>query len=265
MSAAHLEAAFEAEIVAHLVAHGWHQGDRTAYRRNLGLDTGELFTFLGATQPENWDKLLALHGGADRAQQRFAKRLADELTSRGTVDVLRRGVTDLGVHVDLLYPEPAHELTPELRELYDANRCTVTRQLPHSESRPERDRPDPVRHRHPGRDRGAQDPDDGSERDRRDPPVPRRPQPDRPDLRVAGAGALGRRHHHRRDDHGADGRHDRLPPVQPRQRRSGAGRRQGQPGQPRGARHGVPVGTGVAAPAPGSTCSRRSRTSRSAP
>jgi hypothetical protein len=33
--------------------------------------------------------------------------------------VLRRGATDLGVHVDLLYPELAHELTPELRELID--------------------------------------------------------------------------------------------------------------------------------------------------
>ncbi len=123
-------------MVAHLVAHGWTEGDRTAYRRGLGLDTGELLTFLGATQPQKWDKLLALHGSADKAQQRFAKRLADELTSRGTIDVLRRGVTDLGVHVDLLYPEPAHELTPELRELYNANRCTVVRQLAHSKRNP---------------------------------------------------------------------------------------------------------------------------------
>jgi type I restriction enzyme R subunit len=136
MPTAHLESTFEAAIVAHLTAHGWHEGDASSYRRNLGLDTAELFTFLGATQREKWDKLLALHGDADRAQQRFAKRLADELTSRGTSDVLRRGVTDLGVHVDLLYPEPAHELTPEFRELYDANCCTVTRQLLHSESNP---------------------------------------------------------------------------------------------------------------------------------
>ena len=48
MTRAHLEASFENEIVAHLVAHGWHQGDRTSYRRDLGLDTGELYTFLGA-------------------------------------------------------------------------------------------------------------------------------------------------------------------------------------------------------------------------
>ncbi len=136
MRTAHLEASFETEVVAHLVAHGWTEGDRTAYRRELGLDTGELFTFIGATQARKWDKLLALHGSADKAQQRFAKRLADQLTSRGTIDVLRRGVTDLGVHIELLYAEPAHELTSELRALYDANRCTVVRQLAHSESTP---------------------------------------------------------------------------------------------------------------------------------
>jgi len=31
---------------------------------------------------------------------------------------------------------PAHDLTPELRELYDANRLSVTRQVHHSESNP---------------------------------------------------------------------------------------------------------------------------------
>jgi type I restriction enzyme R subunit len=134
MKTAHLESAFESEIVAHLVQHGWHQGDRTAYRRDLGLDPTELLTFVQATQPQSWDKLVALHGSTDKAQQRLSKRVADELTSRGTIDVLRRGVTDLGVHVDLFYTEPAHELTPELRELYDENRCTVVRQLAHSES-----------------------------------------------------------------------------------------------------------------------------------
>ncbi|MDP9434826.1 MAG: hypothetical protein M3P93_06360 [Actinomycetota bacterium] len=79
--------------------HGWHQGDRTAYRRDLGLDPTELLTFLRGTQPQSWDKLVGLHGSTDKAQQRLSKRVADELTSRGTIDVLRRGVTDLGVHL----------------------------------------------------------------------------------------------------------------------------------------------------------------------
>jgi type I restriction enzyme, R subunit len=135
---AHHEGTFEAEVVAHLTSPqgGWHAGAADSYRRDLGLDTVELFTFLGATQIEAWEKLVALHSSQDTAQRKFAKRLADELTARGTVDVLRNGVVDLGVRFQLLFPAPAHELTPEIRDLYDGNRCTVTRQVPHSESHP---------------------------------------------------------------------------------------------------------------------------------
>ncbi len=37
MPTAHLESAFEAEIVAHLTGHGWNEGAASSYRRNLGL------------------------------------------------------------------------------------------------------------------------------------------------------------------------------------------------------------------------------------
>ena len=133
---AHLESALEEHIEAHLLGHGWQQGDPSSYSRALGLDTVELLTFLGASQHESWAKLVGLHGSPDLAQSKFERRLADELTSRGVIDVLRRGVKDLGVHIDLAYFAPAHNLTPELRELYGANRLSVTRQVHHSESNP---------------------------------------------------------------------------------------------------------------------------------
>ena len=136
MKTAHLESAFEGEIVAHMTAHGWANGDRTAYRRDLGLDPGELLAFVRQTQPEAWDRLVGLHGNEAKASQRLLKRVADELSSRGTVDVLRRGVVDLSVPVALLFAEPAHELTSELRDLFEANRCAIVRQLAHSESNP---------------------------------------------------------------------------------------------------------------------------------
>ena len=44
--------------------------------------------------------------------------------------MLRHGVVDLGVTIRLAYFKPAHGLTAELLALYDANRVTVTRQLP---------------------------------------------------------------------------------------------------------------------------------------
>ncbi|MGI8711358.1 MAG: type I restriction endonuclease, partial [Acidimicrobiales bacterium] len=132
----HTEEAFEAAVEAHLLFHGWVQGTASHYRRDVGLDTAVLFEFIGATQAEKWERLLQLHGGAERTQAAFAKRLASEIDSRGTVDVLRRGVEDLGVKIRLAYFKPAHELTPELRSLYEANRLVVTRQVHHSESNP---------------------------------------------------------------------------------------------------------------------------------
>jgi len=92
---AHLEEALEATIEAHLLANGWHQGANTSYDRDLALDTVELFTFIGATQIDAWDKLIARHGGdQETAQRKFKARLTDEVNRRGVIDVLRRGVTD---------------------------------------------------------------------------------------------------------------------------------------------------------------------------
>jgi type I restriction enzyme R subunit len=95
------------------------------------LDTAELFAFIAATQPQAWDRLLAVHGGEDGARTLFADRLSKQLDERGTVDVLRHGVNDHGVEVRLAYFKPAHGLTPELTDRYLANRLTVTRQLPY--------------------------------------------------------------------------------------------------------------------------------------
>jgi type I restriction enzyme R subunit len=133
------EADFEGFVCDQLVAaggytaakHGTAQGEPRDFDPRVGLDTAELFAFIGATQADDWARLVALHGGdPDHAQRQFAGRLARELDARGTIDVLRRGVIDLGVTLRLAYFRPAHGLTPELTELYAANRLTVTRQLP---------------------------------------------------------------------------------------------------------------------------------------
>ncbi len=125
------EFAFETEIAAWLTEHaGYTQGSVAHFDPDRGIDTAELFAFIGATQIDQWNLLIMLHGGdPDTAQRAFADRLAKELDSRGTVDVLRRGVIDLGVTIQLAYFRPAHGLTPELVQKYDANRLTVTRQL----------------------------------------------------------------------------------------------------------------------------------------
>ena len=136
MAKQHTESAFEATIETHLLANGWHKGEPSFYRVDLGFDTYELLQFVHATQPDKWDQLVGLRGGQDKAQQMFNKRVADEIDSRGPIHVLRQGVEDMGLHFDLAYFAPAHRITADLWDLYDQNRLTVTRQVHHSESNP---------------------------------------------------------------------------------------------------------------------------------
>jgi type I restriction enzyme, R subunit len=133
------EAAFEAFICEWLVDHGGYaaakvgtgQGAPTDFDPARGLDTAELFAFIGATQAEAWAELRNLYGDPAKAQRGFADRLARELDAHGVVHVLRRGVVDMGVTIRLAWFRPASGLTPELVERYGRNRLTVTRQLPY--------------------------------------------------------------------------------------------------------------------------------------
>ena len=124
------ELKFEGAIEAWLLDRGGYaKGDPRAFDRVLGLDPGDVLAFVQATQPDEWRELAARRGGEDMGWANFLKRLAAEIDERGTVDVLRHGVKDLGVEIRLAYFKPAHGLTPELVARYDANRLVLVRQL----------------------------------------------------------------------------------------------------------------------------------------
>lgn len=109
---------------------GYLRSAPSHFDSTLGLDESELFAFINTTQEKPWNSLVGRYGNDINAAQRgFAKRLAAEIDNRGTVDVLRHGIVDLGVTIRLAFFKPAHGLTPELLTLYAANRVTVTRQL----------------------------------------------------------------------------------------------------------------------------------------
>jgi type I restriction enzyme R subunit len=133
------ERLFEEAITQHLVQTGGYRvckwGMRPEWVADFdavrGIDTEELFAFIEATQASEWSRLVKVHGGDEStARQRFLSRLCDQIDDRGTVDVLRHGVMDQNVHMRLAFFRPAHGLTPLLIERYEANRLTVTRQLP---------------------------------------------------------------------------------------------------------------------------------------
>lgn len=137
MTGVHQEAAFEATIETDLLSTGWEKLGAGAYDRKLGLSPGELLAFLGESQPKEWAELCKRLGGPDAAGAKVVKRVADELTARGVVDVLRGVVKDTGVSFRVAAFAPANGLTPLLWQQYGANRLGIVRQLHHSESTPQ--------------------------------------------------------------------------------------------------------------------------------
>lgn len=128
------EEVFETAICDWLRQHGGYvavkndlmQGEPRDFDAVRGLDTAELFTFNGATQGNEWAELVSRYGeDPDRAQVKYADRLASELDKRGVVDVLRHGVVDQGIMIRAAYFKPAHGLSPDLVDKYDANRFTA--------------------------------------------------------------------------------------------------------------------------------------------
>ena len=102
------------------------------YERALCLIPNDLVDFAIATQPKEWAKLKEHHG--DEVRERFVRRVSQEISRRGTLDVLRKGIKDSGCKFQLAFFRPHSGLNEELRRLYEANLFTVVRQLHYSQA-----------------------------------------------------------------------------------------------------------------------------------
>ncbi|MFH9684848.1 type I restriction endonuclease subunit R [Streptomyces sp. NPDC017413] len=130
MAAIHHESAFGEAIVAAMSERGWREARPEDYRADLGLDTNELFTFIGETQIDEWNDLLAVYGNnVNEAQRGFAQRLDRAISDDGLLTVLRNGVKDRGVRLRVAYFKPNLVAADSVLDGYQANRLTVVREL----------------------------------------------------------------------------------------------------------------------------------------
>ena len=122
------ERRFEAQI-EHVLRnqHGYHKRLSQDYDRDHCLIPQDVISFIQGTQPEKWSALRAIH--KDEAETLFLRRLAKEIDKRGTLDVLRNGVHDLGQHFRLVYYRPATTFNPDTQRRYQGNIFSVVRQL----------------------------------------------------------------------------------------------------------------------------------------
>ena len=101
------------------------------YERKLCLMPVELLSFVQGSQPKEWEKLKQHYG--EQTRDRFVARVASEIATRGTLDVLRKGVKDSGCRFHLAYFPPATTLNEDAQRLYHGNLFAVVRQLRFSE------------------------------------------------------------------------------------------------------------------------------------
>ena len=127
------ERVFEREIEYCLTHFGkkserYIKGDPKDFDRALALDGKMLIEFVQDTQPDKWQAIVKRHG-KEEAAKNLLHRVSTELDKRGTIDCLRKGITDIGVEIRLAYWKPGNGMNKSALALYEKNRLSITRQV----------------------------------------------------------------------------------------------------------------------------------------
>ena len=125
------EKGLEVLITNSLTSNGWLPGSPEDYDRTHCVDLSHLTAFLEATQPETVASLSLDSDTPTRRQ--FLSRLKREITSRGIIDILRKGIKHGPNDLTLFYGTPTPGNTAA-EQRYQQNRFSVTRQLRYSSS-----------------------------------------------------------------------------------------------------------------------------------
>lgn len=124
------EAGLETLIVDSLVQDsGYELGRPDDYDREYAVDVPQLHAFLMATQKPVAEAFNLLEIGPSR--RKLLARIQGEISRRGVIDLLRRGVKEGPHDIDLFFetPTPGNKLA---EERFAANRFSITRQLRYS-------------------------------------------------------------------------------------------------------------------------------------
>ena len=131
MSVGHTtEKDFEAYIEKHLVSTGYQKRNKDLYDKNNCLLEDDVIDFIRDAQPKEYEKLEQAYGSDVR--KNLIYRLDKEIARKGTLRVLRGGISDRDASIKLTYFMPSSGLNPEHEKLYKKNKLSVVRQLKYS-------------------------------------------------------------------------------------------------------------------------------------
>lgn len=126
----YMEQDFEGHIEQHLLSSQYEQLHPHDYDKDLCLVPDEVIEFIKNTQPKEYEKLQKQYGGD--IDKKLCSRLSNEIHSKGTLQILRKGFKDRGCKFRLAFFKPTSGMNPEHLKLYQGNRLAVVRQLKYS-------------------------------------------------------------------------------------------------------------------------------------
>jgi type I restriction enzyme R subunit len=120
----------EEHIEQSLVQSGYTSRLFSEYDRINCSISEDIIGFIKDTQEKEYNKLKDQYGSD--TDKKLIVRINNEISSRGLIDVLRKGIKDRGCNFRMLYFQPKNNLNPEHQELFKKNRFVVVRQLHYS-------------------------------------------------------------------------------------------------------------------------------------
>jgi len=110
---------------------GYNKRTSAQYDKARCLLLDDAVGFVLATQPKEWEKLKVSH--PEDTRERFLNRLAEEVSRRGTLEVLRGGIKLNGCSFKMAFFKPSSGLNADVISLYRGNLFGVLRQWEYSE------------------------------------------------------------------------------------------------------------------------------------
>ena len=110
-------------------SHGYKLGYPQDFNARYGLDTKQFWAFLETTQKDELEKLQKT--GADW-QQKVLERYDRLVKKYGLLYLLKKGLSVDNAHLTLLYPAPLASSSEKVRERFEANIFSSTRQVRYS-------------------------------------------------------------------------------------------------------------------------------------
>ena len=123
------KAVYEDSAVPFSENHGYHLGLAEDFNANYAVDLKFFWIFLEETQKEQLDKL---QKSGDDWQRKVLERFDRMVKKYGLLHLLKKGLDVDDTHLTLLYPSPLASSSEKVKENFDKNTFSSTRQVRYS-------------------------------------------------------------------------------------------------------------------------------------